>query len=53
MDPDQWSQISPVDEETSLTVVALAIAALLAILGLLVVVCVRAIRTWVRQLWPH
>jgi hypothetical protein len=36
-----------------LSVVFLSIAALLAVLGLLVFVCVRAIRTWVRELWPH
>jgi hypothetical protein len=36
-----------------LRVVFLSIAALLAVLGLFVVMCVRAIRTWVRELWPH
>ena len=34
-------------------VVALVVVALLVVLGLLAVVCGRAIRTWVRELWPH
>ncbi len=33
--------------------VALPIAALLAILGLLLVACVRALRAWAREFWPH
>jgi hypothetical protein len=43
------------DRETlyRLLTVALAIAALLAILGLLVVACVRALRTLAREFWPH
>ena len=36
-----------------LLTVALPIAALLAILGLLVVGCVQALRTWAREFWPH
>lgn len=43
------------DKETlySLLKVALPIAALLAIVGLLVVACVRALRTLAREFWPH
>ena len=43
------------DNETlySLLKVALSIAVLLAILGLLVVACVRALRTLAREFWPH
>ena len=37
----------------TLLTVALPIAALLAILGLLVVACVRALCTWAREFWPH
>jgi hypothetical protein len=33
--------------------VALSVAALLAILGWLVAACVRALRTWAREFWPH
>jgi hypothetical protein len=33
--------------------VALPVAALLAILGWLVVACVRALRTLAREFWPH
>ena len=36
-----------------MTVIAFSIAAFLAVLLLLAVVCVRAIYTWVRELWPH
>jgi len=36
-----------------LSVVALAVVAAVAVLVVLAVVCVRAIGTWVRQLWPH
>ena len=36
-----------------LLMVALPIAALLAILGLLVVACVRALRALAREFWPH
>ncbi len=43
------------DKETlySLLKVALSIAGLLAILGLLVVACVRGLRTLAREFWPH
>jgi hypothetical protein len=43
------------DKETlyRLLQVALLIAALLAILGWLLVACVRALRTLAREFWPH
>jgi len=34
-------------------IVALSIAAALAVLVSLGVMCVRALRAWVRALWPH
>lgn len=36
-----------------LLTIALPIAALLAILGVLGGACVRALRTWARAFWPH
>ena len=36
-----------------MSVVALTVVAAVAVLVVLAVVCVRAIGTWVRQLWPH
>ena len=36
-----------------MSVVALTVVAVAAVLVVLAVVCVRAIGTWVRQLWPH
>jgi hypothetical protein len=48
IDPDGYSEML----HTFLTV-ALLIVVLLAILGLLVVACVQALRTWAREFWPH
>jgi hypothetical protein len=46
---------TPMDHETlyKLLTVALSVAALLATLGWLVAACVRALRTWAREFWPH
>jgi len=33
--------------------VALLVVAVIAVLVVLAVACVRALGTWVRQLWPH
>jgi hypothetical protein len=36
-----------------MSIIVLTVVAVLAVLIVLVIVCVRALGTWIRQLWPH